>query len=881
MRPYIPQFNMEPIAIVGIGCRFPKAKNPEAFWQLLCNGIDAIAPIPNERWDIDSFYHPSPDAPGKMNVRWGGFLEEVDRFDAEFFGMSADEVEHTDPQQRLFLEVAWEALENAAIVPTSLAGSKTGVFIGLCTIDYHRLLYKKFSCIGPYSGTGTTPCVTANRLSYLLDLRGPSMAIDTACSSSLVTVHLACQSLRSGESDLCLAGGVNLILSPDSTISSSQTGMLSVEGRCKTFDASADGYVRGEGCGVIVLKRLSDAVRDKDNILALIRGSAANHNGLSNSLSAPNGLAQQAVIRQALANANVQPSQISYVDAHAVGTAIGDAIEFKALKTVLMEGREPEQPCWIGSVKTNIGHLEAAAGISALIKVVLSLQHEKIPPHLHLNQLNSYISLEDTPLSIPSVAQEWQRSNQSRFAGVSAFGFGGTNAHVVVEEAPTEKAEGRGQRAEGMRRYEKEEVGAHGVLPNSDQLPVKTHRILTLSAKSDIALREMVQRYDEFLASHPDVSLEDVCFTANTGRSHFDYRLCIVTNSLSQLRQQLNDFLNEKETDGLLKGRVKGRKRPKIAFFFPEDESKDLVRDCHFYETQPIFRKAVDKCREILQSYLGIHEFDQKIEVQASTFKDKSFWEEFKLPPKTTLLPSALCLLPSFDDRIALFAHEYALAQLWQSWGIKPKAVMGDGVGEYVAATIAGVFSLEDALKLVVEQTRLMQASLSSDEMAEAFAEVAQTVTYSQPKIPLISSTEVATPQYWISHLQQPKHFLTVQEYLEGYELILAIPSKPPTLPEEIKVCLSSSWQEILHTLGELYIRGIAIDWSSFESDSSRRLQLPTYPFQQQRYWFKSNEDEDLETTHQIVQLLRNTDDFSEAQIELLPQLLEVLSKRN
>nr|MCU0535566.1 polyketide synthase [Hydrococcus sp. Prado102] len=514
---------MEPIAIVGIGCRFPKAKNPEAYWQLLCNGIDAIAPIPKERWDIDSFYHPSPDSPGKMNVRWGGFLEEVDRFDAEFFGMSADEVEHTDPQQRLFLEVAWEALENAAIVPKSLASSKTGVFIGLCTIDYHRLLYKKFSCIGPYSGTGTTPCVTANRLSYLLDLRGPSMAIDTACSSSLVTVHLACQSLRSGESDLCLAGGVNLILSPDSTISSSQTGMLSVEGRCKTFDASADGYVRGEGCGVIVLKRLSDAVRDKDNILALIRGSAVNHNGLSNSLSAPNGLAQQAAIRQAMENGNVQPSQISYVDAHAVGTAIGDAIEFKALKTVLMEGREPNRPCWIGSVKTNIGHLEAAAGISALIKVVLSLQHEKIPPHLHLNELNPYVSLEDTPISIPSVAQDWSHSHQSRFAGVSAFGFGGTNAHVVLEEAPFQKSK---------------VVGVARPLDVSRKSKVMSHHILTLSAKSDVALREMAQRYDEFLASHPDVSLEDVCFTANTGRSHFDCRLCLVTDEIAQLRQQ-------------------------------------------------------------------------------------------------------------------------------------------------------------------------------------------------------------------------------------------------------------------------------------------------------------------------------------------------------
>ena len=371
---------MEPIAIVGIGCRFPKAKAPLSFWQLLRNGGEGIVPIPKERWDVDAYYNPNPGTPGKMNVRWGAFLEEVDKFDADFFGMSADEIEHTDPQQRLFLEVAWEALENAGIVPNSLAGSQTGVFTGMCTIDYHRLLYKNFSCIGPHSSTGTTFCITANRLSYLLDLRGPSMAVDTACSSSLVTIHLACQSLRNGESDLCLAGGVNLILSPDSTISSSQTRMLSANGRCKTFDAKADGYVRGEGCGVVVLKRLTNAIKDGDNILALIRGSAVNQDGLSNSLTAPNGLAQQAVIRQALANGKVTPEQISYLEAHGTGTALGDPIEVRGVNKVFGKGRSEDNPLTIGSVKTNIGHLEIAAGVASLIKVILSLQNQQPIP---------------------------------------------------------------------------------------------------------------------------------------------------------------------------------------------------------------------------------------------------------------------------------------------------------------------------------------------------------------------------------------------------------------------------------------------------------------------------------------------------------------------
>lgn len=848
---------MEPIAIVGIGCRFPKAKNPEAFWQLLRNGVNAIAPVPKDRWDIDRFYDPDPKTPGKMNVRWGGFLKDVDQFDAEFFGMSAEEVEHSDPQQRLFLEVAWEAFENAGIVPTHLAGSRTGVFIGLCTIDYHRLLYKNFDRIGPYSGTGTTPCVTANRLSYMLDLRGPSMAVDTACSSSLVTVHLACQSLRSGESDLCLAGGVNLILSPDSTISSARTGMLSAKnGRCQTFDASADGYIRGEGCGVVVLKRLSDAVKDGDQIFALIRGSAVNHNGLSNSLSAPNGLAQQATIQQALENAQVRPSDLSYVDAHAVGTLLGDAIEFKALKTVLAAGRELNQPCSIGSVKTNIGHLEAAAGISALIKVVLSLQHETIPAHLHLEKLNPYISLENTPFSIPTETQEWSRGERSRFAGVSAFGFGGTNAHVVLEEAPLE--------------HLSSETDSNLDQPGNSQprdVAERPLQMLTLSAKSDTALREMAQRYEDFLVAHPEASLADICYTANTRRAQFDHRLCIVAGSTVQLHQRLKTFTTYQATAGVLSGKVKGRKRPKITFFFPDDEGSELFGMGEaLYQTQPTFRSIIDQCAAILAPNL-----------------------------KQPLLASAEFRKP------ALFAIEYALAKLWYSWGVKPKAVMGCGVGEYVAATVAGIFSLEEALLLVVESTRLQQ------ESPETLAKLAQTVTYSQPKIPLLSpstgepmTAEIATPEYW-GHALLKESAVVTQGFAED-QVVLAMGSPPTAIAETTKVCLSSfhpkrgAWQEILLSLGELYIRGTAVDWASFDQDYlRRRLQLPTYPFQRQRYWFTNTDHEQQITaqpkalaldvkqieTQEIAQLLKETGNFSEAHLELLPELLEVLAKRN
>lgn len=820
---------MEPIAIIGIGCRFPGADNPESFWQLLSSGEEAIAPVPKERWDIDAFYDPDPNARGKMNARRGGFLKQVDRFDADFFRISADEVEHTDPQQRLFLEVAWEALEDAAIAPTSLASSQTGVFIGLCTADYHRLLYKDFSCIGPYSGTGTTFCVTANRLSHWLDLRGPSMAVDTACSSSLVTVHLACQSLRSRETDLCIAGGVNLILSPDSTISSSQTGMLSAKSdRCKTFDASADGYVRGEGCGAIVLKRLDDAIKDGDNILALIRGSAVNHNGLSNSLSAPNGLAQQATIRQALANGNVHPSEIGYVDAHAVGTSIGDAIEIRALTTVLAE-RQADDLCWIGSVKPNIGHLEAAAGISALIKVVLSLQHEEIPPHLHLEQLNPYISLKNAPFSIPIESQKWIRADKRRLAGVSAFGFGGTNAHIVLEEAP-EANRKTGSRGDG-------ETGERPL------------HLLALSAKSEAALLELAQRYETFLEKQPEVSLADVCFTANTGRTHFNHRLSIVTESIAQLRQQLQNFIAHKQA-GFFQGQVKGRKRPKIAFLFPGQGLRFGMGE-QLYQTQPVFREAIDCCAKILEPYL-------------------------EKPLLKVLYPELIGLDNSsvLSDKAVLFAVEYALAQLWQSWGIKPQAVMGYGVGECVAAAIAGVFTLEDALRLVVKGS-LTPGSL--EDAVEAFA----LVTYSQPQIPIFSLTEElaeqeAATEYWC-RLQNGEY--SHKADLKNYQTILTMGSKPFIQAESL--CLASlhqerDWQELLYSLGELYVRGVSIDWLGFDRDYSRtRLQLPTYPFQRQPYWFKSPENGH---STKLAQLLE-TGKFSEAQLKLLPQLLEVFAQ--
>ena len=964
---------MEPIAIIGIGCRFPGANDPESFWRLLHHGVDAITEVP-KRWDIDSLYDPEPATPGKMNTRWGGFLEQVDRFDPSFFGISPREAERMDPQQRLVLEVAWESLENSGIVPSKLSGTQTGVFMGIGNYDYGRLLAQDLTDISAYDGTGNTLCIAANRLSYWLNLQGPSVVIETACSSSLAALHFACQSLLLKETNLCLVGGVSLMLSPEPTINYSQARMMAADGRCKTFDARADGYVRGEGCGVVVIKRLSEALKDGDNIRAVIRGSAVNQDGLSNGLTAPNGPAQQRVIRQALKNAGVAPAQISYVEAHGTGTSLGDPIEVESLQNVLMEGRNPDQPCWIGSVKTNIGHLEAAAGIAGLIKVVLSLQHQEIPPHLHLEQINPYIFLEGMPISIPTQKQPWSCSG--RLAGISAFGFGGTNCHAILEEAPPPlqpSPEQKGGNAGGDR-------------------PL---HLMTLSAKSNEALKELALKYNDFFASYSEVSLADVCFSANTGRASFNHRLAVVARSLTQMRSSLGAFAAE-ETAELVKGEVISKKRPKIAFLFTGQGSQYAGMGEQLYQTQPTFREAIDRCAKILQPYL-----------------DKPLLKVLypKLANGSDNSPTPLN--ETAYTQPALFALEYALYELWLSWGIQPTVVMGHSVGELVAACVAGVFSLEDGLKLIAERGRLMQALPADGEMVAVFAslshvlaeiqpdaevalaklavgiaaingpqsvvisgkrdcleavttaltskgvktkrlnvshafhsplmepmlsafeQVAAEVTYSSPRLKLISNVtgeiatdEIATPQYWCRHIRQPVRFAASMEtlYQQGYQVFVEIGPKPILLGMARQCLLTElsgrggvwlpslrpggvDWQILLESLAKLYVRGVPVDWSAFDQDySRRRVDLPTYPFQRQRYWVERNGQQKnsshsaqpsdgaasggcveqaqkaialLNKDSQLVQQLEQTGAFSQEEVKLLPKLLEVLTQQH
>ena len=566
----------EPIAIIGMGCRFPGGANDcESFWQILRDGVDGIKDVPAERWNIDSYYDSNPETPGKTYTRQGGFLGKIDEFDAEFFGLHPREVISMDPQQRLLLEVSWEALENAGIAPEKLTGSKSGVFLGISVNEYsQQVLFEKSSAIDVYAATGNALSVAAGRLSYNLGLQGPAIAIDTACSSSLVAVHLACQSLRSGECNLALAGGVYLMLSPITTIAMSKLRALSPDGRCKTFDATADGYGRGEGCGMVALKRLSDAVANGDNILAVIRGSAVNQDGRSSGLTVPNRRAQQEVICAALENAKVAPSDISYVEAHGTGTSLGDPIEVKALTEVLRSDRSDTQTLILGSVKTNIGHLEAAAGIASLIKVVLAMQHGEIPPHLHFTRLNPHISAAGVAVTIPTKLTPWLPTKEGKlYAGVSSFGFSGTNSHVILEsfdEVRSQKSEVR-----------------------SESLERPLH-LLTLSAKTDTALKELKNRYLKYLEAHPEVELADICFTANTGRSHFAHRLAVVGDSTPEITRQLAKVKSSPESTF----------QPKVAFLFPGLGCQYINMGRELFETQPIFRQTLERCDEILRPYL-------------------------------------------------------------------------------------------------------------------------------------------------------------------------------------------------------------------------------------------------------------------------------------
>ncbi|MCB0190967.1 MAG: polyketide synthase dehydratase domain-containing protein, partial [Anaerolineae bacterium] len=821
----------EPIAVVGIGCRFPGGANTtEQFWQLLCDGTDVITEVPGERWDVDAYFDPNPDSPGKMHTRYGGFLNDIDTFDAPFFGISSREAMSLDPQQRLLLEVSWEALERANLVPTDLINSPTGVFVGICTNDYRAVLNSNRlnEQHHLHGATGNANCVAAGRLSYILGLMGPSIAVDTACSSSLVAVHLACQSLRQRECDVALAGGVNAILTPDITIAFSKARMLAPDGRCKAFDAAANGYVRGEGCGMIVLKRLSDAQADQDNIWAVIRGSMVNQDGRSSGLTAPSSLSQRAVISKALQNSRLAPEQVRYIEAHGTGTSLGDPIEIGALNDVFGQRVEP---LWVGSVKTNMGHLESAAGIAGLIKVALSLKQGEIPPHLHFQNPNPYINWDQSPVQIPTEVMSWPTGK--RIAGVSSFGFSGTNAHVILEEAPP--------------------------LPAKAESPERPYHLLTLSAKSAPALREQVRQYQTYLDRHPAVSLSDICHTANTGRTHFAHRLAVTAASVGRVQKALNVYLDEQAPLKAGPG-SEHQTVPKVAFLFTGHTSQYVNVGRELYDIQPLFRQALAQCAEILRPFY-----------RGQSLLERLYPPELKQPA----VGYTSHLNHTTNTQPALFALEYALAKVWQSWGVTPDIVLGHSVGQVVAACVAGVLTLEDALKLVVEQNRITQALTQDDPVVAAtanetqsplagFEQAIQPVTYAEPKIPLVSSLtgtlvtdEITQPSYWHRHWQEAEAgslavgLATLRDQAVDIVVEVGFQHTPNNL--ELTKANSfhwlpslspdrSDWQQMLESLGQMYMRGVEVDWAGFDQNNSgRKVVLPTYPFQRQRYWVNTS----------------------------------------
>ncbi len=795
----------EPVAIIGAACRFPGAESLEAFWHLLRDGVDAISEVPADRWDINALYDPNPAATGKMNTRWGGFIKDVDRFDAGFFGILTREANQMDPQHRIVLEVALEAIEDAGIAVEQLAGTPTGVFTGIFMDDYRRLVMRSTEQIDAYVASGSTFCAAANRISYLFDLRGPSLAIDTACSSSLVAVHLACQSLLSGESTLALAGGVNLLVTPEPTIEMTKGGFMAPDGRCKTFDARANGYVRSEGAGVVLLKLLSKALADGDRIQAVIRGSAVNQDGHTNGLTAPNQFAQEAVLREAYTRAGVSPAEIQYVEAHGTGTALGDPIEARALANVLASNRAPESRCAIGSVKTNIGHLETAAGIAGLMKVLLSLKHRMIPPSLHFESPNPNINFDELPLRVQKMLTAWPKPSELLIAGVSSFGMGGTNAHVVLEQAPEPVKQGGSEK---------------------DRIERPLH-ILALSAKCSTALKEMARRYTQHLDNHTAEPLADICFTANSGRTHFSQRLAVVAGSNAQLRERLDAFIAGRQTECLVRREFSDRSQPRVTFMFTGQGSEYAGMGRQLYETQPGFRNTLELCEEIMRPHLpaSLLSYLYPEKTQASSANDGP-------------LPGP-----------ALFALEYALAHQWMSWGIQPGAVIGCGIGEYVAACIAGVFSLEDGLK--------MAAAIHTAEIES----IIESVDFSPPSIPLVTHRE--GDLYGSRQLFEPMSFEQGIESLrrQGFKIFLEIGPQPVlcdivsnllTADEDALVLPSiqspgttdepgeGDWASLLSSLAGLYVGGLTVDWKQFDGHYNRhRLALPTYPFQRKRFWIE------------------------------------------
>ena len=910
----------EALAIIGIGCRFPgDANDPSTFWSLLKNNVDALTEIPSDRWDLRTYYDPEPGKAGKTNVRHGGFIKDISKFDATFFGISPREAARMDPQQRLILEVGYEALEDGGQVLEKLSGSQTGVFVGMSSFDYALIQtgYHDRNAVDVYTNTGGALSIVANRVSYCLNFKGPSVVVDTACSSALTAVHFASDAIWKHECDLALAGGVHVLITPGPYLGFSKLAMLSSDGRCKAFDARANGFVRSEGAGMVVLKRLSKAIADGDRIYALIRGTAINQDGRTSGLTVPSQHAQEEVVRAAYHNARVSPSSVRFVEAHGTGTLVGDPIEARALGTVLAPGRDAAHSCLLGSVKTNIGHLEAAAGIAGLIKTALSLKHQELPASLHFAEPNPDIPFDSLRLRVPSSNEALLANGEPLYAGVNSFGFGGSNAHIVLQEF----ANGQTSLKLG---------------PISDDRA----QLIPLTARAPEALKAAAGACAKFLeTSGPSlgISLDDFAHTTRFRRTHHDYRLGVVARSREELIERLSAF-SRGETDGAaVTDRFVSGQVVRLAFVFSGQGPQWWAMGRQLLEQEPVFRKVIEQCDQLMTS----------------------FGSTWSLLRELTRDESASRLQETAITQPAIFAVQAGLAALWASWGIKPDMVIGHSVGEVAAAYTAGALSLEDAVAVIYHRGRCMDAAgggrmlavaltlqaaeqvvapyleratiaavngpttLTLSGEADALQEIYETlqarnvfakflqVDYAfhscqmEPaRLPLLASLAHIRPRaatlplvstvtgqlvigteldadYWWQNVRQPVRFADgIERLLEHDQNTFLEISPHPVLGGSVtetatgskgkKVRVLSSLRrkeaergQMLRSLAALYTMGMPVDWSLQESGSGRFVRIPTYQWQREHYWQESEESSEsrlgMRDSHPLLGRLRKT----------------------
>lgn len=871
------------LAIVGMACRLPRAADLAGYRELLRSGGEAVVEVPPERWDAAGFLETDADSRHFVS-RWASLLDNVEAFDGQFFGIRPREVIQMDPQQRLLLEVAHEAISHAGWSAPRLAGTRTGVFVGIGNRDYtirQMRLPDHYRSIGAYSGSGNANSLAANRLSYIFDLRGPSMAIDTACSSSLTALVLACTSLRHGECDAALVGGVNILLTPEVTISFTKARLLSTTGHCRPFDSEADGYVRGEGCGIVVVKRLADALRDRDRILALVRGAAINQAGRTRGITAPSCSAQVDVIRSALRDARLPADLVSYVEAHGTGTPLGDSVEFSALCQVFND--EHKGPCHFGSVKGNLGHLEFASGVASLIKVLLMIEDRQLYPQINFRSFNPQIRLDESRLRLVSTSQDWTPIEGRRLAGINSFGFGGANAHVIVESPP-----------------------AIDECETANRPPL---HVLSFSARSDASLAQLAARYAAH-ASRAGETIGDLCATANANECRYPNRLVAVGATADELAQRLQTFAQQGKCPQVSVGHAASDERPRVAFLFSGQGSQYPGMAAELYRTHAEFRAALDECDAVLSGELGGSLVDVLIAP----------------PPHCEEIHETSWAQP------ALFAVEYSLTRLWAAWGVLPDALLGHGTGEYVAACVAGAISLDDALRLVARRALLLNALPQNGMMAavraseatsrrmldecasevalaaingpknvvisggqlavehvlarfesagivaqplrvshafhsplldpalEQLEELAAGFSFRAPRLPLVSNLtgqvfengQAPAAAYFRRHAREAVRFADGVQALRSLGCRIFLEIGPGTTLSALgRHCIAKAewlpslrpggddWRVLLESLGRMYTRGVEVNWERVSGPIRRRVPLPSYPFERKRFWLE------------------------------------------